>query len=239
MCIICVKKPGLNLPNSATIDRLWQRNPDGAGFMWAQKGGSAVHIRKGFMTLGEFKQALYSVKDSKSLAMVLHFRITTHGGTCAANTHPFPITANLDKLRDNNIVSSQTCFAHNGILPIKPKRADISDTMEFSRSRLAPVMDMCEDFINNEAAMALIEDMSEGSRLAFLSPTGQIRTTGGFYEDPKSRLLYSNTSFMQTYTWPEYDAPRRRWQAMQTIIPSAYGFHNWDDDDEMNMPWER
>ena len=47
MCIIVAKEIGIEMPSMETLERCFQANPDGAGFMWAD--GKMVHIRKGFM----------------------------------------------------------------------------------------------------------------------------------------------------------------------------------------------
>jgi len=202
MCIICIKKPGVKLPDLDTISRMWTRNPHGAGFMWASVGGKRVHVRKGYMDKPSFIAALSQIPSPDDKSVILHFRITTHGGTRPENTHPFVITDDLPTLRSGAVNTRRVCFAHNGILPIKPRLDDISDTMEFAISRLTPISRMRPDFLACDDALELIADMSTGSRLAFLAPDGLIRTTGDFYEDARTGLIYSNTSFLPAYVWP-------------------------------------
>ena len=93
MCIIAIKPAGIKMPATTTIENMWYNNNDGAGFMYAAKG--TVLIEKGFMTLEKFKAALNRLEksiDTTSTPIILHFRITTHGGTSPGNTHPFPVT---------------------------------------------------------------------------------------------------------------------------------------------------
>ena len=193
MCIICIKRPGLPMPGKTTLYSLWTRNPDGAGFMYACRG--EVHIRKGFMNFGDLLPALAAIPDPEGQPVILHFRITTHGGTCPENTHPFPILPDPDDLARTEADTKAVCVAHNGVLPIRPSRPDLSDTMEFVTRRLAPIRETDPNFLRDEAVMRRIAKMSAGSRLAFLDREGTIRTTGDWHEDPRTGLLYSNARF--------------------------------------------
>lgn len=93
MCIIAAKPAGVKMPSRDTIRTMWAGNPDGAGVMYAQDG--KVRIDKGFMKLSDLEAHLDKLERSLDLTatgVVLHFRITTHGGTCPENCHPFPLT---------------------------------------------------------------------------------------------------------------------------------------------------
>ena len=193
MCVICVKRAGVEMPDEETIERMWDQNPDGAGFMWADKG--LVHVRKGFMRRGELEEALREIPDPVNRSVILHFRITTHGGTCPENTHPFEICDDPERLKRTSFDTERTCFAHNGVLLFLPRRKDLSDTMEYALSRLAPLRDEDPDFLHDGAAMARIAAETEGSRLAFLDRRGRIETTGRFHKDPETGLEYSKLCF--------------------------------------------
>ena len=60
MCVIAAKPAGIEMPDIETITEMWYMNPDGAGFMYADKG--LVHIRKGFMELDDFLEAIEALK---------------------------------------------------------------------------------------------------------------------------------------------------------------------------------
>ena len=193
MCIICIKRPGISMPGEAAMHSLWRRNPDGAGFMYASRG--RVHIRKGFMSFGDLLPALAAIPDPDGKSVILHFRITTHGGTCPANTHPFPILSDPDSLTATEMDTDAVCVAHNGVLPVRPSRPDLSDTMEFVAHSLARIRETDPEFLHDEAVMRRIAEMSTGSRLAFLDRDGTIRTTGPWHEDRSTGLVYSNPGF--------------------------------------------
>lgn len=204
MCIIIVKPAGIALPDSATLENCWEGNPDGAGFMYPYHG--RVRIEKGFMSLKSFNKRLKKLRheiDTHATPMVLHFRIGTHGENSPACTHPFPIVdsvTELQKIRTNCFIG----VAHNGIIPIKPSRADISDTMEYILVQLALIREIDKRFYRNPAAIKLITEQTQ-SKLAFLTPDGEFYTIGDFVE--RDGLLYSNRSFepwsieMTTFGW--------------------------------------
>ena len=200
MCIIAAKPAGKAMPTTETIRRMWYANRDGAGFMYAADG--KVRIEKGFMKLSDFEAAIKRVGNDRDLtktAVVLHFRITTHGGTCPANCHPFPVTRSIKNLQA--LTSSATMgVAHNGIIPNRP-RFGISDTMEYIATQLAPLYSALPGFTHNDNALELIENAIQ-SKMCLLSGDGEITTIGNFICD--GGILYSNTS----YRGYQYTSPR-------------------------------
>ena len=179
------------MPDEYTIDNMWTHNDDGAGLMYAEDG--MVHIEKGFMEYERFVERLEFLQkkhDFTKLPVVMHFRITTHGGTKPENTHPFPITDSIGKLRK----LKQTVpvgVAHNGIIDITPRK-DISDTMEYIASQLAPLSRAVPEFYKNKDLMLMISNATE-SKLAFLTGKGDIYTIGNFVES--KGIKYSNYTY--------------------------------------------
>ena len=213
MCIICAKAKGVDMPNNDTITNMWNRNPDGAGFMYAVNG--KVKIRKGFMTLDRLFEALAEAEKEISLketGVVLHFRITTHGGTRPENTHPFAITDSVKRLQLTS-VSTDIGVAHNGIINNTPRSKDISDTMEYIASVLAPLKRSNPSFYRDNNLLDLVQNTIDGSRMCFLNGEGDIVTVGTWVTN--GELKYSNNSYTGTayrhytsYCWSyddEYD----------------------------------
>ena len=191
MCIIAAKAKGVAMPSDQTIENMWYGNPDGAGFMYAENG--KVYIRKGFMEFDQFRKALdelAATHDLTQLPLVMHFRITTHGGTKPANCHPFPITDSIGVLSKLD-TKCRVGVAHNGVIDITPRKG-ISDTMEYIASQLAPLSRAFPEFYKNKHLIEMIYNAT-GSRLAFLARDGSIYTVGDFVED--NGVLYSNTSY--------------------------------------------
>jgi len=203
MCIIAIKQAGINMPAIATIENCWYNNPDGAGFMYAAKG--TVHIEKGFMSLKAFKTALKQLEksiDTTNTPIILHCRITTHGGTSAGNCHPFPVTEKLPLLQMTKC-KTPLAVTHNGMIDIKPSKKDISDTMEYILTQLAPLYQLKKDFYRQPAGKKLIYNAIK-SKMVFLDGNGRIETVGDFITD-KDGMLYSNTSYKARTVYYDWD----------------------------------
>lgn len=203
MCIIAIKQAGISMPAMKTIENCWYNNSDGAGFMYAVDG--IVHIEKGFMTLKDFKKALQRLEktiDVVNAPMVLHFRITTHGGTSPGNTHPFPVTEKLPLLQMTKC-KAPLAVAHNGIIDIKPSKKDVSDTMEYIMTQLAPLYQLKKDFYRQPAGKKLIYNAIK-SKMAFLDSAGRIETVGDFITG-EDGILYSNASYKARTVYYKWD----------------------------------
>ena len=194
MCIIAAKPAGVAMPSRDTIRTMWDGNRDGAGLMYLD--GGKVTIEKGFMTYKSFAKKLDQLEKRLDLTrtpVVMHFRITTHGGTKPENCHPFPITDSIGALKK---LTSRTDVgvAHNGIIHIIP-RSGISDTMEYIASQLAPLKRALPRFYENKNAMLLVKNAID-SKMAFLTKEGKIYTVGDFVTD--KGVLYSNRSYIKS-----------------------------------------
>lgn len=194
MCIIAAKPAGVAMPSRDTIRTMWDGNRDGAGLMYLE--GGKVTIEKGFMTYKSFAKKLDQLEKRLDLTrtpVVMHFRITTHGGTKPENCHPFPITDSIGALKK---LTSRTDIgvAHNGIIHIIP-RSGISDTMEYIASQLAPLKRALPRFYENKNAMLLVKNAVD-SKMAFLTKEGNIYTVGDFVTD--NGVLYSNRSYIKS-----------------------------------------
>lgn len=203
MCIIAIKPAGVKTPAETTIENMWYNNSDGAGFMYA--AGGNVHIEKGFMSLKDLKAALKQLEktiDTTSTPIILHFRITTHGKTSPGNCHPFPVVEKLPLLQMTKC-KTPLAVAHNGIISgIKPSKEDISDTMEYIMTQLAPLYQLKKDFYKQDAGKKLVYNFIR-SKMAFLDGTGRIETIGDFITG-EDGVSYSNTSYRARtiyYNW--------------------------------------
>ena len=181
MCIIAAKPAGVNMPEDKILENMWNRNDDGAGFMYAVNG--KVYIEKGFMKYKDLKTRLDQLGrkyNLRKLPMVMHFRITTHGGTKPENCHPFPISDSVGMLKKLKLTTS-IGVAHNGIIPISPRK-DISDTMEYIASQLAPLSKAVPMFYKDKNLMQMTANAID-SKMAFLTGDGKIYTIGDFIAD--------------------------------------------------------
>lgn len=211
MCIIAIKSRGIDLPSEEVLQNMWKANKDGAGFMYPKNG--AVHIKKGFMKYEDFREELNKLEAEcglKDLPLIMHFRITTHGGTKPENTHPFPVTDSVGMLKKLNS-TAKIGMAHNGIINIYP-REGISDTMEYDISQLAPLSRAMPTFYKDANIMKMISNAIGSSKMAFMDGQGKIYTIGSFVEEGGMR--YSNRSFET----PKYTRH----------FPYAYSSDDWE-----------
>ena len=227
MCIIVIKPAGIFMPAMETIENMWYNNSDGAGFMYA--AGGSVHIEKGFMTLKDFKSAISRLEkaiDVVNTPMVLHFRITTHGETSPGNCHPFPVSEKLPLLTMTKTKTSLG-VAHNGIINIKPSKKDISDTMEYVMTQLAPLYQLKKDFYRQPAGKKLVYNAIK-SKMVFLDGAGRIEIIGDFISD-KDGLLYSNNSYKARTIYYNWDL----WDYGMDWYESKYGkYMTWLTEDD-------
>lgn len=224
MCIIACKPIGIDMPDAETITNMWYSNPDGAGFMYNHDG--RVHIEKGYMSLDKYLEAINRLSKKLDLTrtgVVMHFRITTHGGTKPENTHPFPVSDSLPLLKKLKC-STKLGVAHNGIIDISPRTKDISDTMEYVMSQLAPLSRALPEFYKNKDAMLMVKNAIE-SKMAFLTPEGTIYTIGSF--NVHKGIMYSNYSY-EAYWYSKRYGQFSVWDR-DSDTWDAYGYNNWGD----------
>lgn len=208
MCVICVSKKGVRQPNKQEINNMWESNPHGAGYMFVRDG--LVNIRKGFMTLEDFKASIESEHFTSEDVVVYHFRISTQAGVTPEMTHPFPMS---DDLNDMRLLECQCSvgIAHNGIIRLTScKDSKYSDTALFITEYLPALIRDTEDITDKRVKRA-VKALAD-SKLVFLNDAGDVSIIGDFYAI-KDGLMFSNTSFQ-----PAYDM-RRTWN-----LGSLYGY---------------
>ena len=198
MCIIVGKAKKIKMPDGKTLLRCFESNPDGAGMMWVEQG--VVHIRKGFMNYAEFDSFISKLGnrlDLTDIALVMHFRITTHGSTNPQSTHPYPITRRIAHLKRTSFTTN-IGVAHNGIIPIKCHKT-LSDTQTYIMRHLSYIKKLNPDFYKDKSIMEKIEKDIH-SKMCFLTKDEEIYTIGKFIED--DGVLYSNSSYEEYYDFP-------------------------------------
>lgn len=201
MCIIAAKPAGTEMPSEKYINNMFDNNKDGAGLMYALDG--RVHIEKGFMTKTSFFRRLDELDEEyglTSLPVVMHFRITTHGGTKPENCHPFPITDSigmLQKLRCTTDIG----VAHNGIIDIRVRNKNISDTMEYIARQLAPLKRAVPSFYKNKDLMQMVYSAID-SKMVLMNSMGELFFIGDFREE--KGIKYSNGTYSYNFNFRDY-----------------------------------
>lgn len=207
MCIAIYSPLGNQVPNEENLKRSFEHNSDGAGFAFNTDKNN-VQILKGYMTWDAFWKAFqkYDRKyDFKNRGVLIHFRITTHGGTNAECCHPFPLVADEGFMKKTK-VRSDYAVIHNGIIDITSrdthKRDKMSDTMVFIEKYLSKIATN-KKWFKNDTNFELIYDMID-SKMAILNGYGNIKSTQGFTKDEEDGNYYSNTSYKEARVYNYY-----------------------------------
>ena len=210
MCIAIAKPIGVEIPDDDILTNCFNNNPDGAGF--AFNHNNEVVIRKGYMKLKDFLDAFHKYDKKfnfKNRGVLIHTRITTHGGTNPQMCHPFPINSDEGALKKIEYCSP-FAIVHNGIISLTSSEAtrkkDMSDTAIFVQKYLTKIAKN-KNWFNNRANIELIEELID-SKMAVLNGNGKIIMTSGFTED--NGIFYSNSSYKENrykkvYDWDWYD----------------------------------
>ena len=206
MCVIVHKERGKELPSDEVIEKCFRKNPDGSGILLHRKGTKVVEIHKGFMKLDEFKKALTDLNVDKDDDLVMHFRITTSGGTSPENCHPFPISANIKDLKATRI-NVPRGFVHNGVLGKGDDKLKISDTQCFIRDVMA--REDVGGHLDNLEVQKIIEQMAGYGQRFFIADAEKdiFKRFGTWYES--EGLWFSNLGWKTYYNsgiWWGYDA---------------------------------
>lgn len=178
MCIIAAIPAGKQI-SKETLNRCWQNNPHGGGFMYSD--GKKVVTHKEMSSFKRYWKAFVAAKEAhQNSGFVCHFRISTHGKINETNCHPF-------------LINQQLGFAHNGIIYAAPNSNDYSDTYMFNEVILK---NLPKNFLANTAIVSMIaEYIGRGSKLAFLNWKGDISLVNekaGTWDDG---IWYSNSGY--------------------------------------------
>lgn len=213
MCIAIYSPKGNDVPCEEYLRNSFLYNPDGAGFAYNTNKNN-VKIEKGFMTFNDFYKA-FKKADSKynfkNRGVLIHFRITTHGGTNEECCHPFPLVSDV-RIMKKTRVSCDYAVIHNGIIHLTDQdtfgREKVSDTMAFIEKYLSKIATN-KKWFKNKTNFELIYDLID-SKMAVLNGYGEIMSTAGFVKDADGNY-YSNTSYKEArvrytkcYDWSGY-----------------------------------
>lgn len=139
----------------------------------------------------------------------MHFRIATHGKVQPSCCHPFPVTDDMKRMGET-VCNDSLCVAHNGIIAGMKTSDNVSDTMAYIASVMAPLRRMAPSLLFSEDALSII-DATLGSKMALLDASGELVTIGDFLED--GGILYSNSTYTRSVksfrsyqsVWDGYD----------------------------------
>ena len=169
MCILIIKPKGAKMPPLATLKKCAISNPDGCGIATPKM----IYRSLNFDTFAD--HALNVADDQPA---IIHFRYATHGSIKKENCHPF-------KDRATGIR-----YAHNGVLPVEPI-ADMTDSETAFKQYFMPIIKRYG--IYSQELKEVADKLIGSSKIAFLTPDGDLRVFGQFIE--YNGCYYSNNTF--------------------------------------------
>ena len=181
MCVIIVKKKGVELPTEKELRLAFNHNQHGCGFV----SSNGVYWRG--MRFDIFMKMLQKVRLED--ACIIHFRLATHGSHKVANCHPFK--------------EGDLYFAHNGVLPVRTKN-DMTDSETVFRNVLVPAARIF-GFGTRDFDM-VVNNNIYSSRFAFMKG-GEIKIYGSWIREDTG-LIWSNlnhrSEFFMNCTYNHY-----------------------------------
>lgn len=199
MCVIAAKPAGVKMPSDNLIQDMWDANSHGAGIMILREGADHIILKKGYMKLKSFMRAIKNLNIQDSDIVVMHFRITTSGGTNKHNTHPFVISPKPAGTERLDVKTKRVCLAHNGIItPLNGIDKRYSDTALFVRDYLS-VDGVYQNIYASKSMQDMIESYIGSSKLSFLCPNQGLLLIGDWKES--EGIHYSNLNHEDTYNY--------------------------------------
>lgn len=199
MCLIIYKPVGVEAPREEILKKAFVHNNDGAGFMIVRDG--QVQGYKGYMRLSDLVDTLREVDPQPNEKVVYHFRLATHGTVTESQTHPFPVSSNMEEIRALRW-SGHVGVVHNGVIfgfgkdtyELHGEKVEypLSDTQEY-------VMTVMNEYPVNRLlftnGIKKLIGLSTDSNWVFMREDGEIATVGLFLK--AENLLFSNDSILQ------------------------------------------
>lgn len=186
MCIIALK-PEKVLLSKSQMQIMWDNNPHGAGFMYAENG--EVKVVKGLETLDALWDAVQEVGPLRK--MVLHFRIRTHGGIIPELTHPFWVREKRLAMVHNGVVRALTSMTNE-------KQSDTAIfAKSLSKNYSDPVVAL-KSWFHREMMEAYIGH----SKMVFMDGTGETYILNEHFGIWNQNVWYSNEKYKVQPTAP-------------------------------------
>lgn len=213
MCLAIYKPKGESVAKTR-LQTAFRRNPHGAGFAYVANNGK-VKIQKGFFTFEDFYSAFLNIGGKKK-AMLIHFRYATKGAKTKSNCHPFPLPNNQ-------------AMIHNGTIKRIICRDGGSDSSNFAKRILSPIIKKDPDFIHTVAGQKIINLAIGESKVAVLDGDGDaviFNENKGHWD---GEVWYSNETY-KPHTVPKWSRkytkmPVKRRVASTDILKPTTDYH--------------
>jgi len=195
MCLIVVGNKNDVIQQKSILENAIKINNNGFGLMYF-KDDNIISKKTLSKKFSDIENLIKSVMDDCPSKLALHFRFATEGVVDKINTHPIPI---LLKERDGRSIS----LMHNSpMLPTAIIDKDRSDTHQFVKYYLKPVLKSNPDLLYNEKWLEQLNRDCEGSRLVFCDAKNRsfIYVNKKLWTK-KNKVWFSNDNSFQTSSW--------------------------------------
>lgn len=231
MCVAICIPAGVKTPSIETLKHCWDHNPHGAGFAYNDLSSGKVKFHKGFMKWEDFEHAFMKVCKVDAMTdntRFIHFRITSKGTTCPENTHPFPISSNVNDLKILDGYCDEIMFHNGTFTSLDISEKDISDTMEMA-------MWVARLKLTSQGLTMLgkfLKPFISSNKVGFLKGDGEHVLVGSWSEI--DGVYYSNTYWkptQYTYNYATHTNTKTTNYNQYTGYPytSKIGYTDWDE----------
>lgn len=199
MCLI-IHKPAGQLVPLESIKSAMAHNPDGVGIMAEGKAQRWLKLKP-----SKVKRRLDRLQDIEA---AVHFRWATHGKVTVENCHPYQ-THDGGFLMHNGVMSkykpAHPLAKTGGVYMVKRLSEDVSDTREFIRLFVDPMLEKSGGVLDLEA----VKSEAIGQQLLFMSPQGCFTRTGSAWQEHEgchySNIYAWDNDYQYSYTVGSYD----------------------------------
>jgi len=212
MCIAILNTKGATLKKQL-LKNCWDNNGDGAGMLYINDYGM-MEVFKEMKSFDAFYDKYSEVKRMYGKRnIVLHFRISTHGGITESNCHPFMVHQDLG-------------FVHNGMIYNVPTSKVHSDTYMFNEVILKKLK---EGFEYDDDILDMIEVyIGSGSKLIFLNAYDDYAIVNEKAGHWAMDCWFSNSSYKQVNDWVDYGGVKKQKTNIYGYGYGAWGTYNSD-----------
>ncbi|MHA2063938.1 MAG: hypothetical protein ACXABY_06090 [Candidatus Thorarchaeota archaeon] len=194
MCIAVYKEEGQPVQKKKMYKRCFKKNNDGAGFAWWNKDKQVWVVKKGLMSFKAFWRTFNRDNNKlnfKEKQLLVHFRVGTSGNRKGPDcTHPFPVTKDLEEMRQLHF-ETPNLVAHNGV--IGPGFGTASDTMIGVRDYIDLLWDMKKD----ERAVSIWKELLKFDKCRWFMAEGKdVRLFGTWIKSTKYESKFSNSGYL-------------------------------------------
>jgi predicted glutamine amidotransferase len=220
MCLIIVGHKDQIMKKTNILQNAIRTNNDGFGLMYFNND-SIVSKKTLSKEFSDIENLIKSVLDDCSGKLALHFRFATEGVRDKINTHPIPI---LSKAKDGRAIS----LMHNSpMLPTAIIDKDRSDTHQFVKYFLRPVLKSNPNLLYNEKWLEQLNRDCEGSRLVFADgKNNKFIYVNKKLWTKKDKVWFSNDNSFSSYSWYNHSS----WNKPYSMYDdSAYDYEGEED----------